>query len=157
MPNYDPWQGVKEKVLTPTLQVQVQEEVQGKEKEEVKGEEVDSSGSNEPPTPPLKKFNFQNSLIDYGFKKELVTDWLKVRKTKRATNTETAFNGFINIVESSVRDKNEIMTTCVEKSWTSYKDDWYNNLNKENGGNQKTSGATGGGSRATSKVADSYE
>lgn len=115
-------------------------------------------GSDEPfPQIKTKVFNFKKSLIAYGFTETLVNDWIKVRKTKRSTNTETAYNGFIKIIEESSRDKNEILTTCVENSWTSYKDSWYDNLNKKNGGNQKASGATGGGSRATSQVADSYE
>jgi hypothetical protein len=33
----------------------------------------------------------QNNLVD---------DWLKVRKTKKATNTETAFKAFISELES---------------------------------------------------------
>ena len=126
-------------------------------KDKDKENDKDNLGSDEPPTPQPKVFNFKTGLVDYGFKKELVTDWIKVRKTKRATNTETAYNGFIKIIENSSRDKNEILQTCVEHSWTSYKDSWYDNLNKENGGNQKSSGTTSGGSRATSQVADSYE
>lgn len=126
-------------------------------REDKNRKDKDNLGSNEPSTPPPKAFNFKKSLIDYGFKEELVKDWIKVRKTKRSTNTETAFNGFINKVEASTRDKNEILTTCVEHSWTSYKDSWYDNLNKDNGNNKTISGTTSGGSRATSKVADSYE
>ena len=37
-------------------------------------------------------FSFYSSLIDYGFNKDLVSEWLKVRKTKKLTNTKLGFN-----------------------------------------------------------------
>jgi len=86
-------------------------------------------------------FSFYNSLIDYGFKKELVSDWLKVRKLKKSANTETAFKGFINQVEKSNIEKNEILKTCIEKSWSGFKSDWYIKENKTTSNN------------ATSKIA----
>ena len=39
-------------------------------------------------------FNFRKSLINLGAKEELVIDWLKVRKNKKATNTKTALKWF---------------------------------------------------------------
>jgi len=44
----------------------------------------------------INTFDFKKSCIDFGFKSELVNDWLKVRKNKKSTNTETAFKKFIN-------------------------------------------------------------
>ena len=46
------------------------------------------------------KFDFRKNLIDYGFNENLVDDWIKVRKTKKATKTETAFKGFIEEIEN---------------------------------------------------------
>ena len=70
-------------------------------------------------------FNFKNSLLVYGFKKELVTQWLKVRKKKRLTDSEVAYNAFIRVVEkASVVDKNTILEKCVEKSWGGLEYDW---------------------------------
>jgi hypothetical protein len=71
-----------------------------------------------------KVFNFRKSLIDYGFKKELVEDWLKVRRTKKATNTETAFNGFISQVVKSNIELNKILIICIEKSWSGFNYEW---------------------------------
>jgi hypothetical protein len=70
------------------------------------------------------KFNFYESLIKYGFDKELVKEWLQVRKQKKAVNTKTAFNSFISQVEKNGQDKNLILQTCVERSWISFKSDW---------------------------------
>lgn len=80
------------------------------------------------------KFIFKTALIKYGFKKELVEDWIKVRKTKRLTNTETAFNKFITQVEKSGKDINEILKICVEKSWGGFDSEWLTNINKQSSG-----------------------
>jgi len=76
-------------------------------------------------------FSFERSLIDYGFDRNLVTDWLKVRKTKKATNTQTAFNKFIEEVEKRTCNINEILEVCVEKSWSGFKWTWYDNLKQQ--------------------------
>ncbi len=71
-------------------------------------------------------FSFYNSLIDYGFNKDLVSEWLKVRKNKKLTNTKTAFNNFIKEVEKTKQDKNKIIEECVIKSWGGFKAEWFN-------------------------------
>lgn len=75
-----------------------------------------------------ENFNFKMSLLQYGFKNELVDDWLKVRKTKKATNTQTAFKKFISEVEKiNLVSINEILELCVERSWSGFKAEWYEN------------------------------
>ena len=77
---------------------------------------------------PTKRFDFRTSLIDYGFKSNLVDDWLKVRKTKKATNTETAFKSFISEIESRQCNINEMLQTSVTNSWSGFKHKWVDNL-----------------------------
>lgn len=76
-----------------------------------------------------KKFNFRKELLEFGFEEDLVSDWLKVRKDKKASNTKTALNGFISQVKKSNVDKNEILKICVERSWRSFKASWDLGLN----------------------------
>jgi len=71
-------------------------------------------------------FSFYSSLIDYGFNKDLVSEWLKVRKNKKLTNTKTAFNNFIKEVEKTKQDKNKIIEECIVKSWGGFKAEWVN-------------------------------
>jgi hypothetical protein len=78
------------------------------------------------------KFSFLGALIEYGFDRQLVEDWLKVRKTKKATNTQTAFNKFIEEVEQRSCNINEILEICVEKSWSGFKWTWVDNLKQTN-------------------------
>lgn len=70
-------------------------------------------------------FSFYNSMIKYGFDKNLVSEWLKVRKNKKATNSETAFNSFIKEVEKTNSNINDILTECIVKSWSGFKSEWY--------------------------------
>lgn len=77
---------------------------------------------------PKKSFDFRKSLIEYGFKSELVDDWLKVRKTKKATNTETAFKSFILEIESRECNINDMLKTAVTGSWSGFKHKWVDNL-----------------------------
>ncbi len=69
-------------------------------------------------------FDFKNALIEYGFKPELVSDWLIVRKNKKSINTITAFNNFVSQIEKSKKDKNEILEHCVVKCWVSFNHNW---------------------------------
>ena len=103
-PNRNPTVGGKG---NPTEQEKEKEKEQEKEQEQEK----------------VKKeiFNFRKTMIDLGFDKELTEDWLKVRKTKRATNTKTALKSFLKEIEKSKINKNEILKICVERSWSGFK------------------------------------
>jgi len=70
-------------------------------------------------------FNFRKEMIDFGFNETLVVDWLKVRKTKKATNTQTALNGFINEIKKCDLPKNDILKICIERSWSGFKSSWF--------------------------------
>lgn len=82
-------------------------------------------------------FSFYNSMIKYGFDKNLVSEWLKVRKNKKLTNTETAFNSFIKQVEKINSDKNDVLKKCVEKSWGGFESEWYESYNNQKNGKSK--------------------
>ena len=73
----------------------------------------------------LPTFSFYHSLIKIGGNENLVSDWLKVRKNKRATNTETAFKKFTTQVEKSGYNINEVLEKCIEKSWSGFDADWF--------------------------------
>lgn len=70
-------------------------------------------------------FSFFNSLVSLGANKKFANEWIKVRKTKRLTNTETAFNKFIGQVEQSGYTLNEVLEKCIEKSWGGFNAEWY--------------------------------
>jgi hypothetical protein len=72
-------------------------------------------------------FNFKTSLINLGVQKEIVDDWLKVRKTKKAANTETAFKAICREIEKSKLTPNDCIKKAVENSWSGFKNDWLQN------------------------------
>lgn len=71
-----------------------------------------------------KGFNFKNSLIDLGVQPDIVKDWLLVRKNKKATNTETAFNLIKTEIEKTKLNPNDCIKLAVEKSWAGFKSEW---------------------------------
>lgn len=82
-------------------------------------------------------FNFKKSLIDFGFEENLVSEWMLVRKNKKATNTKTTFQKFINEIELASEDKNEILKFIIEKDWKSFEYQWLINLKNEFNKNQE--------------------
>jgi hypothetical protein len=72
-------------------------------------------------------FNFRKSLIAFGFNERLVDDWMKVRKTKKATNTETALNSFLNECKRSDLENDSILQLCIERDWKGFKNEWLEN------------------------------
>lgn len=83
-------------------------------------------------------FSFRSALILYGFNENLVDEWLRVRKAKKAVNTETAFKGFITEIQKSNLPINKILEICVSSSWSGFKNEWLINKNLSNGNKQET-------------------
>lgn len=79
----------------------------------------------------INKFNFKESLLMVGANIKLVEDWMTVRKTKKAANTETALKSFLNEVRKSGKDLNEILFICAERSWQGFKAEWLNNIQNQ--------------------------
>jgi hypothetical protein len=71
-----------------------------------------------------KVFNFKNSLIDLGVQPDIIKDWLLVRKNKKATNSETAFNSIKTEIEKTNLNANDCIKLAVEKSWSGFNSEW---------------------------------
>jgi hypothetical protein len=71
------------------------------------------------------KFNFKKSLLELGVEKQLVLEWLAVRKKKSLTNSKTAFEDFTNEVKKSGASPNDVLRLCIVKSWGGFKANWY--------------------------------
>jgi hypothetical protein len=77
----------------------------------------------------IKKFDFFNSLIEIGVSEKIAIEWIKVRKDKKASNTETAFDKVKREIEKSGIEANECIKIAVEKSWRGFEYEWIKNLN----------------------------
>ena len=80
---------------------------------------------------PILKYNFKQALLDLGIENNIVCEWLLVRKNKKATNSETAFNFLCKQIQMSGLSPNDCIKIAVANSWSGFKYVWLNN--KQNG------------------------
>lgn len=74
-----------------------------------------------------KRFDFKKALIEQGGTEELVLAFMAVRKTKKATNTEKAFDLFMNNVNKSNMSLNQVLEICIQRDWKGFDPSWVNN------------------------------
>ena len=104
-----------------------QNRTKGNKEKEIK--EKESKVKNNTNTNTVRVFNFKKSLLDYGFDEHLVDEWLAIRKTKKAINSEFSFNSFISQIEKTGAEKNEVLQTIAEKQWVGFNHVWMKNTN----------------------------
>ncbi|EKY12207.1 DUF6291 domain-containing protein [Capnocytophaga sp. oral taxon 324] len=90
-------------------------------KEQPLNAEKETSPQVAPAPPP---FNFKKAMLAEGFAPELVDEWLKIRKAKKAINSELAFKTFIEQVRKTGQDKNAILERVVQKQWKGFEASW---------------------------------
>ena len=90
-------------------------------KEQPLNAEKETSPQVAPAPPP---FNFKKAMLAEGFAPELVDEWLKIRKAKKAINSEIAFKTFIEQVRKTGQDKNAILEKVVQKQWKGFEASW---------------------------------
>lgn len=83
-----------------------------------------------------KAFDFKASLISMGVLENVASDWMEVRRKKKASNTETAFTAIVNEIQKTGRSPNECITEAVSRSWQGFKAEWL--INTQNNGTTKT-------------------
>lgn len=83
-----------------------------------------------------KRFDFKKALIGKGGNEEFVIAFMAVRKTKKATNTEKAFDLFMNSVNKSNMNLNQVLEICIQRDWKGFDPSWLNN--QSNGFNQQS-------------------
>lgn len=79
-----------------------------------------------------KKFSLKEKLISDGCSEELTEAYMKIRKAKRAPDSEIAYNGIIREVNKAGISIDVAITECVERNWVGFKADWYFRDHKKN-------------------------
>ena len=69
-------------------------------------------------------FSFKTFLQVLGVQEPYLSDWLKVRKTKKASNTESALNGFLTNCKKANMHPNRVVQICAENSWSGFKPEY---------------------------------
>ena len=90
-----------------------------KDKDKDNNKEKDNN-NDLPPT----AFSFYKALISNGAESKLANEWLEVRKKKKSTNSETAFEGFLREMNKGGLDINSALRICIEKSWSGLNANW---------------------------------
>lgn len=72
----------------------------------------------------IQKFDFKKSCMSLGFDSKLLSEWMLVRKNKKLTNTESALQKFLDEINKTGKDKNEVLRICVENSWGGFNAKW---------------------------------
>lgn len=77
------------------------------------------------------RFDFKKSLLEIGVTPQVAEDWLKVRKAKKAANTETAFKRIQHEIQLSGLSADKCITIAVERSWQGFKAEWIANYQRQ--------------------------
>lgn len=75
------------------------------------------------------KFSFVEALKNLGADDQLIHDWLAVRKTKKASNTQTAFITFEKQFSKTGLNINLVLKICIDRDWKGFNASWLNNVN----------------------------
>ena len=79
------------------------------------------------------KFNFAKALVSQGADQKLISEYMEVRKAKKAVNSETAFKSLISEQQKSGLTLNQVLEHCVVNSWKGFKAQWVKNQNTVHG------------------------
>lgn len=78
-----------------------------------------------------EKFNFANALVSQGADQKLISEYMEVRKAKKAVNSETAFKSLISEQQKSGLTLNQVLEHCVVNSWKGFMAEWVKNQNQK--------------------------
>ncbi len=76
------------------------------------------------------KFNFADALVSQGVDQKLISEYMEVRKAKKAVNSETAFKSLISEQQKSGLTLNQVIEHCVVNSWKGFKAEWIKSSNQ---------------------------
>lgn len=85
------------------------------------------------PSDKPKRFDFKKALIEESASEDLAVAFMAVRKTKKATNTEKAFDLFMSNVNKSNMSLNQVLEICVQRDWKGFDPTWLNNQSNNRG------------------------
>ncbi|AEB71644.1 DUF6291 domain-containing protein [Riemerella anatipestifer] len=94
-----------------------------------------------------EKFDFRQAMLNEGFDEELIDEWLRIRKKKKAVDSEMAFKLITSQIEKAKLEKNEILKIIVRKQWKGFEAKWLDenkNENERNYNSISNSNTTGG-------------
>lgn len=74
--------------------------------------------------------NFKKNMLEFGFREDLIVEWMSIRKEKKAINSQKAFDDFVSEVKKCNSDINHVLDFLIKKQWRGFESEWYLNSNK---------------------------
>ena len=109
-----------------------------KEREEIKEKESLSPAIAPTPSPAKPpKFDFKAELIKIGVSEQVASDFIAVRRDKKATNTVTAFNAIHREILKANKPADTCIGYAVERGWKGFKSEWMDNAETPLNNNQQ--------------------
>lgn len=93
-------------------------------REEKSREEEKKEPRSKTKTPAASTFDPLPDLIAQGVAPQTATDWLALRKTKRATVTPTALNNMVAEASRAGMSLGSVLTLCCSRGWAGFEADW---------------------------------
>lgn len=69
-------------------------------------------------------FDFHSALRSLGVTEQTASDWMKVRRKQKASDTKTAFDGLKREIEKSGKTPEECVAYAAANSWRGFKAEW---------------------------------
>lgn len=81
----------------------------------------------------LQKFNFKSALKKHGVPEKDATEFMQIRKAKKAQNTENAFDALLNESRKAGITLQQAIECCLKRQnpWGAFKASWYQNDKSE--------------------------
>jgi hypothetical protein len=83
------------------------------------------------------KFNFKEKILEFVDNETLVSDYIDMRKLKKASLSKTVFDSILKECNDNNFEVSEALKICLEKNWIGFKYEWVKNINKNNDTNGK--------------------
>ncbi|MDH2493677.1 hypothetical protein QDR31_01035 [Acinetobacter baumannii] len=79
----------------------------------------------------LQKFSFKSALKKHGVPEKDATEFMQIRKAKKAQNTENAFDALLNESRKAGITLQQAIECCLKRQnpWGAFKASWYQNDN----------------------------
>jgi len=77
------------------------------------------------------KFDFKKSLLNLVENEVLVNDYILLRKSKKASLSQTFFGSLKSECENNNYEVSEALKVCIERNWVGFKYSWIENLQKQ--------------------------
>lgn len=89
--------------------------------------EDNNSAVGEVEAPTQAKFNFKSALKKYGVPEKDATEFVQIRKAKKAQNTENAFEALLNETEKAEITLPQAIEYCLKRQnpWGAFKASWF--------------------------------